>query len=283
MKKWLIFNCCLLLAGCVLAQQKQGKVIIPSHKKTTGMSIVDTASVRIFYALNADNIHDVKTYIDLQCLEIGQRMSKYYSRFVFVSDSLVTKWEIENSNKDYCYRRLGEGGKKPDGWSEYQFSEYFKTPNSLTEYARMPHAMRKHDCQYTEPYPLQDWTIQADTLNVNGYLCQKATCHFRGRDFVAWFAKDIPIDNGPWKFGGLPGLILKVYDTKLLYTFECVKVESSPSQMRMYDYSSFKAVDRTKLLKLQRAINENYRKTGGAVSLSGRPFVFTPYEPLELE
>lgn len=52
-------------------------------------------------------------------------------------------------------------------------------------------------------------------------------CYFRGRSYVAWFTMDIPIENGPWKFAGLPGLILKVYDDKKLYDFECVKIEKN--------------------------------------------------------
>lgn len=34
-----------------------------------------------------------------------------------------------------------------------------------------------------------------------------ATTQFRGLTYTAWFALDIPINEGPWKFHGLPGLI----------------------------------------------------------------------------
>ena len=50
------------------------------------------------------------------------------------------------------------------------------------------------------------------TKKIGNFLCQKAVSNFRGRDYVAWFAKDIPVHAGPWKFYGLPGLILEVYD-----------------------------------------------------------------------
>lgn len=53
----------------------------------------------------------------------------------------------------------------------------------------------------------------------------KATCTFRGREYTAWFCVDIPISNGPWKFGGLPGLILKVYDKDHLFVFESIEIE----------------------------------------------------------
>ncbi len=273
-----------LLKVCnVYAQQKQGGVYIPSYRNVGDMTVVDTGYLRIWYAFNADSLNNFKTYIDLQCLEIGSRISKYYSHWVFMSDSLCTIWRLQNPQVMSVPRRLGEGGKKPEFWSEYQYSEYFKEVNTLTEYARMPFAMKKYDSFYIEPYPLQEWEILPDTLTVNGFLCQKATCHFRGRDFVAWFTADIPINNGPWKFGGLPGLILKVCDTQSLYTFECVKVEGQKFPIKKHNYDRYYAIERKKLLKLQYAINENYRKTGGAVSRTGKTFLSTPYEPLELE
>ena len=65
----------------------------------------------------------------------------------------------------------------------------------------------------------QDWEIQTDTMTILGYHSQKATCHYRGRDWIAWFTSEIPISEGPWKFYGLPGLITKVADDKEHYSF----------------------------------------------------------------
>lgn len=57
-----------------------------------------------------------------------------------------------------------------------------------------------------------DWQVHYDTIiDTLGYTCYRATTHFRGRDYTAWFAPDIPLPYGPWKFGGLPGLIFRVY------------------------------------------------------------------------
>lgn len=55
------------------------------------------------------------------------------------------------------------------------------------------------------------WKIIKEMKTVLGYPCQTAKTHFRGRDYIAHFTKKIPVDNGPYKFGGLPGLILEVY------------------------------------------------------------------------
>ena len=54
-----------------------------------------------------------------------------------------------------------------------------------------------------------------------------ARCTFKGRTWTAWFAADIPLDNGPWKLCGLPGLILRAYDAKQQYIFDCVGMKQA--------------------------------------------------------
>ena len=54
---------------------------------------------------------------------------------------------------------------------------------------------------------------------IGPYKCKKATTNFRGRDYIAWFSEDIPINDGPFKFNGLPGLIVEIYDTEAKYSW----------------------------------------------------------------
>lgn len=56
------------------------------------------------------------------------------------------------------------------------------------------------------------WQLTNDFKEISGYKSQKAITTFRGRNFEAWFTSEIPLAYGPWKFRGLPGLILEVYD-----------------------------------------------------------------------
>lgn len=57
------------------------------------------------------------------------------------------------------------------------------------------------------------------------YEVQKATTHFAGRDYVAWFTTDVPIQDGPYLFYGLPGLIVELYDTEKHYHFTMESME----------------------------------------------------------
>ena len=65
-----------------------------------------------------------------------------------------------------------------------------------------------------EPLPIFNWKIETDTASFGGFVCQKATAYYKGRNWIAWFASDLPFSTGPWKLNGLPGLILQAYDDK---------------------------------------------------------------------
>ncbi len=79
---------------------------------------------------------------------------------------------------------------------------------------------------YTEPLPVFEWNmLDGDTI-VCGYECQKACTTFRGRTWTVWFTVELPYAYGPWKLGGLPGLILKAIDDKLQYSFEAIEIKN---------------------------------------------------------
>ena len=99
--------------------------------------------------------------------------------------------------------------------------------------------------------------------------------------------------QGPWKLGGLPGLILKAHDTDTLYTFEAVKIETGKHPIIRYEYKDYKKESREKVQRMQREFSENWYKSAGAHRVENRPngksekkelvSIYTPYEPLELE
>lgn len=72
---------------------------------------------------------------------------------------------------------------------------------------------------YEQTTDLFNWTLSNETKEINGFKVQKATAQYAGRDFIAWFTNEIPISDGPYKFNGLPGLIIELYDTKEHYHF----------------------------------------------------------------
>lgn len=108
-----------------------------------------------------------------------------------------------------------------------------------------------------EQKPQFRWVMTNKTKMIENIKCHLATVTFRGRDYRAWYAPSIPIKYGPYKFSGLPGLILEIKDTenevifkakKINYQTETLKESFNPS----YDILSMDAyLD----LRKQRSIN----------------------------
>ena len=81
-----------------------------------------------------------------------------------------------------------------------------------------------------EPLPAINWKISSDTLTISSLHCQKATAHFKGRDYEAWFCADLPFRSGPWKLNGLPGLIVQAADKNKEVVFEFAGFEQINNQ-----------------------------------------------------
>jgi len=69
------------------------------------------------------------------------------------------------------------------------------------------------------------WSLKNEIKKIGKFNCQKATIKFRGREYTAWFTQEIPVPFGPWKFQGLSGLILEVYDNDRVFHIVAKKLE----------------------------------------------------------
>lgn len=235
------------------------------------LSFVDSGNLKIWYTVNASKSEDI------HILEIGDNVSKYYSYNVYLADSLFTDYISKNPNSSVVPHFM-----RPSLARKYLWSEIYKNlkNNMLTEYAHMP--LYVSDYKYSEEIPNFLWKIYEDTLYIKNRLCQKAVCSFRGRQYIAWFSKEFNQSNGPWKFGGLPGIILKIYDVKKEFVYECIRIDSDKEKFSIesYDYSNYDNIDRIELLKLWTDIYDHYFiLIGGTSKLQ----CTDKYNPLELE
>jgi hypothetical protein len=87
------------------------------------------------------------------------------------------------------------------------------------------------------------WRIHSDTATFGGLHCQKATAHFKGRDYTAWFCPDLPLHVGPWKLNGLPGVIVEAYDAKKEVVFKFDGVEKATVATKKDKYSDDKVLN----------------------------------------
>jgi len=93
-----------------------------------------------------------------------------------------------------------------------------------------------------------EWKLEKETKNIGQYTCFKATLteEVEERSFqsvngdeeeevkkvtkvtTAWYTLDIPVQHGPDKFWGLPGLVLEVNDGKM--SMMCTQVVINPKE-----------------------------------------------------
>ncbi|AZA58159.1 GLPGLI family protein [Chryseobacterium shandongense] len=83
---------------------------------------------------------------------------------------------------------------------------------------------------YKQPV-ISNWELADETRIINTITCKKAKVKFKGRNWIAWYAPEIPLPYGPMKFSGLPGLIIKITDEKEDFDFELVN-SLSVSQLK---------------------------------------------------
>lgn len=82
----------------------------------------------------------------------------------------------------------------------------------------------------TESIPVFEWKLLDSTKLIGNFECKLATTSFRGRNYFAWYTEKFPLKFGPWKFNGLPGLIVNIYDDTKRYNWimNSVKNDSVP-------------------------------------------------------
>ena|SRR5690606_19898629 len=104
-----------------------------------------------------------------------------------------------------------------------------------------------------------DWRVMDDTTTISGILCQRAELDFGGRRWVAWFSPEVPIPDGPYKFCGLPGLILNIGDSTGSWRFDFLGLKSIERQIvPVYDRENPPPfTKKRKFLKEKKYYNEN--------------------------
>ena len=84
---------------------------------------------------------------------------------------------------------------------------------------RYTERMLQDDITYKEAINF-NWKIESEKSKIGEYQAQKATTEFGGRKWTAWFSEDLPFQDGPYKFFGLPGLIVKIEDADQNYSWQ---------------------------------------------------------------
>jgi GLPGLI family protein len=113
----------------------------------------------------------------------------------------------------------------------------------------------------------QNWNLVDEEKNIGNLKCKKATCSFRGRDYIAWFSDEVPLPFGPWKFNGLPGLIIEISDKANEVFFSLIninipyntEIKNIKEEDKKISRDDFKKKVEKKLKKQRKEIEEKAR------------------------
>ena len=170
---------------------------------------------RFFYELKfkSDSTQTEPTK-KLMVLDINPKETKYYDNAFLEKDSINKKFNTQNTNwtsQIPVTRKRGSNKNTNFGMIDFQTYSY-QTEDTL------------------------NWKLTNEIKKYQGLNLQKATTNFGGRKWIAWFTKDFPFSEGPYKFQGLPGLVILLEDEKDNYNFSFVE---NVNLKETYDTSNF--------------------------------------------
>ena len=161
-------------------------------------------------------------------LDINKNGSKYYSKNSFESDSIVAesiKKQMASGARSISVSRNSQGGEVKD-----------EVEKTYPDYKIYLISSLGNDAYKVLEDRKPEWKISPDKKQISSFKVQKATTDFAGRKWIAWFTTDVPVQDGPYKFSGLPGLIVEISDESASHKMELKGIKKIATiQMEDFD------------------------------------------------
>ena len=197
-------------------------------------ALARTADIKVSYEFSGPSFRDDKTSVTNRYILLANSgRSKFYSPTTQSLDSLESSPEGKAMLKEMQLAAVSSGN-------------YDKLPRRdgkcYVEKSFEDNRLRHYDVSGLDKYVYEeatgalDWQVGDSTRMVLGYECVMATAAYHGRIWTVWFAPEIPVHNGPWKFDGLPGLILEAADDLGQYRFTATGIQQTDEETSRIDY-----------------------------------------------
>ena len=174
---------------------------------------------------DSTNKTDIKT--EIMILNVQKDRSEFYSAVRYSSDSAQAADYKKGINS------MPPGNALVNDWVT-------KYPNSN----QVIHTTFMVSDKYKVKQDVElKWKLTNEFSKILTYDVQKATTEFGGRQWTAWFTKDIPIQDGPYKFKGLPGLILKIEDATKSHSWELKGIRNNDEEFIYPDLGQYRITD----------------------------------------
>jgi GLPGLI family protein len=202
-----------------------------------------------------------KGKIYLITYEIGGKEAKYSGRLI--CNDTMSQWS-KKSKADTTV--VTDSGRRSyistNGYTGFVYKHFTQRKSFFQQSLNIGNNKNKNSYYSDTIYPM-NWTLVSGTKRVGETECLKALTIFRGRSYTAWYAPSIPLSDGPWKFGGLPGLIMEVYDSDKFCHYSLSgltmleNIDSWNAPIPIGNYSDFKKVTKAALKKVIAELEAN--------------------------
>lgn len=222
-----------------------------SFNDPTPSLILDKAKFEVVYNLSfqPDSLNPNNKREEKMILLLGQNVSVFSSYNKYKLDSIEIYRDAETTRK----MKNNPFSVLPNP-TRFNFKVYKNYPEgriTTTDYVLPDNYI------YDESLESVKWQLSGETKVINGFSAQKAIANLGGRTWIAWFTNEIPISDGPYKFRGLPGLIICLHDTRNHYFFEMISI--SPETSKKIELLEIRFLKTTKrdFLKVQEAFRRD--------------------------
>jgi GLPGLI family protein len=200
-------------------------------------------------------------------LLIGTEHSLFAHCSQYKIDSLTNKYKNKNSSVAAQEILPIMMQNRPSYFTRYHIIKNYKTKTiDFYEYITPTYYVVNNNYKH-------NWQLisNSDTI-ISNYNCKNATCYFAGRNYTAWYTTEIPISDGPYKFNGLPGLIVKIEDAKkehifTLTSFSTIKY-NKPLLLSDRTYQQINQQQYTKAKKKRNEEMSNFINNSNKIQLS---------------
>ena len=251
---------------------------------------LDPATIEVHYrhTMQRDTVRRLATETDSMILRIGASTSQFFSRHTFYYDSLWNDPDGRATAEVLTLEafRTRDHSKEPRVGTTYDYLYKNYPAGRITTTNEQFYVA----CRYDEATPSISWGMADSVRMILSHPCRMATADFRGRRWTAWFATDIPISDGPWKLGGLPGLILEAYDEGQQHVFTAVGLERVKDEPIIFnrsfgDNQKFEQTNRLEFLRSKKKslmdLNGYIQMETGIDLSQGKPQKVIRYDLLE--
>ncbi|MGC5745044.1 GLPGLI family protein [Chryseobacterium sp. NFX27] len=210
---------------------------------------------RFFYELTFKPKKDsAKMDKVITILDITDKNRSIYQDYTVIAQDSIMKVEIEAMQKAGIMKDLSKTIKTP----KISARIYKSYPGMKVQYVdKIASGFTPANIGYSEDLKF-NWNILNDKQKIGEYNTQKATTEFGGRKWTAWFSTDLPFQDGPYKFFGLPGLIVKIEDDQKNYSW----VLQGNKKVKDYtEYSYIENLMQAKGGKVNELSREKFEKT----------------------